>query len=213
MGRYNADDFEGEFDLPLPMRGSLEGGQHVRAVAKLTGTWSVLKRSSNGIWPNAIVDEDTGRFVLATYPVNHDVNEVNIVHDDDIGMFFVVDTAQYDAYNWIDKEKYNHHELDEFRITEDFSKDDIPHLISRDPETEYGRAIALWRPSAQTLEDMLSRTPFDHPKTLLEAANEVGRKLQIDRGNIPQRLTSNQNSQGRGNPEKAKELHRKFFES
>jgi len=141
------------------------------------------------------------------------VNEVDIVRDADFGMFFVVDTIQHDAYNWIDEDRYEKFSLDEFNVKENFAVDGTPILVSGNPESEYGRAVALWRPPTQTLEDMLHRTPFDHPKTLLEGANLVGRRLQLNRGDIPSRLSPNKTVNSTGNPEKAKELHEKFFES
>jgi len=211
--RHQADDFEGQFVLPLPIRGTLEQGQYNRPVAEFEGSWTVLKRSKKGIWPNAIVDEGKNEFVLSTYPVNHNVNEVDIVRDADFGMFFVVDTIQYDAYNWIDEDRYEKFLLDEFNVKEDFAADGTPVLVSGNPESEYSRAVALWRPPTQTLEDMLHRTPFDLPKTLLEGANAVGRRLQLKRGDIPSRLSSNETRTSSGNPEKAKELHKKFFEN
>jgi len=211
--RHQADDFEGQFVLPLPIRGTLEQGQYNRPVAEFAGTWTVLKRSKKGIWPNAIVDEGSGEFVIATYPVNHNVNEVDIVNDANLGMFFVVDTIQYDAYNWIEEDQYKKISFDELNVNQDFSVNDTPLLISTNPESKYGRAVALWRPPTQTLENMLHRTPFDHPKTLLEGANAVGRCLQLDRGDIPSRLSSNETRKTTGNPQRAKELHKKFFEN
>lgn len=210
--RYNADDFEGEFTFPLPIRGTLKQGQGNKPVAEIEGTWTVLKRSSEGIWPNAIVSTEIEEFVLATYPVNHEINEVNIVKDSNIGMFFVVDVVQFGAYNWIDENNFKKYAFDEFKFMKDFVNNDTPILTSKDPESEYGRAVILWRPEIQTLEHLLHKTPFKYPKTLLEAAKAVGEHLQLYLGDIPNRLNSNKRNKSIGNTEKAKELHEKFFE-
>ena len=210
--RHQADDFEGHFALQLPIRGSLKHGQYSQPIAKFEGDWTVLKRSSENLWPNAVVDTKTGEFVLATYPVDHPVNEVDIVRDADFGMFFIVDTIQYDAYNWISQNRYENTTFEDFNILEDLNTD-TPVLISENPESDYGRAVALWKPPTQALADVLHRTPFDFPKTLLEGANLVGRRLQLNRGDIPSRLSPNKTVDSRGNPEKAKELHEKFFEN
>lgn len=183
--RNNADDFQGENHIPLPLQGYLKHGRHQAEHAALEGDWEILMSTDGGQWPNAMVDQNNEKFLICTYPRGrHEVSEINIGSDPEIGIFMIVDIVKSAAFNWFSQEEYNYQKPNQFDVAEDFDESSqTPILISKEPESQSGTAVIFWRPEIQYLDKIVGLTPFKtgSPR-LTEAAEEVIHTLSLSRG-------------------------------
>ena len=210
--RSNADNFEGERTVPLPLQGHLEHGWFQTEYAGLWGDWEVIMKTDGGEWPNALIDQEEEKYIIFTYPRGrHQVSEVNIGRDPDIGVFMIVDITKKAALNWFEPEKYDERTPDEFDPAEDFDENSqTPILISKNPDSQYGRAVIFWRPSTQYLDKVVDLTPFEwgSPR-LTEAADKVIEALGLPRGKPKPQHNRTDDIHGIDR-KRAGELHDKF---
>jgi hypothetical protein len=213
--RANADDFNGEVVFPLPIHGYVEYGKYDKGFFGIEGNWEVLKSTEKKKRPTAAVDRENKQFVIATFPGgwHDDISEVDIAHSANYGTFVVMDIFQEAAKEWLPSQDFQVLNRDDTeRLV--FYLDSIDYgsfdegitaaLLSKSPDSRFGKAIVFKKPETQYLDRIVDQIPFKtESPTLKEASELVIQELGLPRG-------KQQKSSKRGNVKKGRELQEKF---
>ncbi|WP_147302051.1 hypothetical protein [Haloferax sp. Atlit-4N] len=208
--RATVDDIEGAAQIPIFTEAHLEQGSNCPSLVVLNGNdWKILKTTASGKWPRAIVDRDTGNYLIHTFPgFNHKIYEVDLFYDTDDGLYM----AYYGVRDAVvasvtpSARRLTYEELTVEKVPE---SGEPPLLITKDwsaKSPRWGPTSVIKRIDNLTLDLAVGEAPFKWSRKLEEGADAVIDELGLRRS----RERRQNRSEPRGNPARAKDLHEKF---